>query len=493
MKKIGTLILAIIVLSCSIAPPVHARKFFKVIGGAVHDTFKAAGDAVGGGVHDAVKATGDAVGKGVHDAVKAAGDAVGGGVHDVGVGIGKVGREISKAHDVWNRWREDNLDRIVKKNPKLIKNLEIAAVVVAIVIMVYLCGPYSIKLAPEAISIFTVAGGGIGIGVNLTGGSSSGAAASSSHPKLAPNHRGNSADTDTSTHQEVVWPQPLLGSMKFSLLKDAGATEPLAYRNLNMFGFAVTQAVSFLSQNESRTFEVAFAGNSFVGLFPKGEMNLSGDLRRCNPDVDTISVSELTLQGVPRSSAPIGSKGLNQLAQAFSRDEPLLKELWNKCASSQRAPWETVCSKYRKALEDSPFFVDIRRFDVRNVTGEKDQLLSGELRLNGELIGSTSENARLKIAAGCYEGKMRYNSGKGFVLGAERKFGKTGDFLVEVAGVEDRSDLLMHPGNLPHHSAGCVLLSRDALVKLRERFYGTDTPNACPAREIIICITDLVK
>jgi len=88
----------------------------------------------------------------------------------------------------------------------------------------------------------------------------------------------------------------------------------------------------------------------------------------------------------------------------------------------------------------------------------KDGLVTGELFVNGELIGPTYENDALKIDLGSYTGQLRYHSGHNFVQGPSGSMATTGDFLIELVGARHRSNILFHGGNKPKHSQGCVLL-----------------------------------
>src|SRR2546422_2973447 len=119
----------------------------------------------------------------------------------------------------------------------------------------------------------------------------------------------------------------------------------------------------------------------------------------------------------------------------------------------------------------------------------KNQLIIGDIKVNGELIGNSYEHSTLKIPAGEYKGIIRYFSPKGFAQSRLGKFGKTGDFLLEVSGIDGKTDILFHGGNMPHHTQGCILLGpvmKDPttgngyiddpdhpLRKLRILFYGT--------------------
>lgn len=132
-------------------------------------------------------------------------------------------------------------------------------------------------------------------------------------------------------------------------------------------------------------------------------------------------------------------------------------------------------------------------------------LVSGKIYVNGKLIGDTYENATLMIPTGTYVGLLRYWSGRNFVAGPFGTIGKEGDFLLEVGRVENRTHILLHGGNKPSQSAGCILLgavSRDPttgipalkddhpLRLLRQQFYGTDRPTSTPNKQITIEIRD---
>jgi hypothetical protein len=132
-----------------------------------------------------------------------------------------------------------------------------------------------------------------------------------------------------------------------------------------------------------------------------------------------------------------------------------------------------------------------------------DGLVIGKLLANDKELGTCYENDEKKISAGTYKGVLRYKSGKNFVQSPGGKMGMKGDFLLEVAGVKGRTDILFHPGNKKEHSEGCILcgpatkdpktgdvFAPDALKKLRLAFYGTDTPNATPDKTIEIIVRD---
>ena len=133
-------------------------------------------------------------------------------------------------------------------------------------------------------------------------------------------------------------------------------------------------------------------------------------------------------------------------------------------------------------------------------------LVTGTISLNGTVVGTAYENDDLKIPAGTYKGLMRYTSQKGFVQGEGGAMANEGDFLIEASNVSDgtrrRTNILLHGGDKPQHSQGCILLGAvgrapdghvqvsesHPLRKLRLAFYGTDTPNASPNKAISITI-----
>ncbi|MBK1836654.1 hypothetical protein JHL17_04445 [Azospirillum sp. YIM B02556] len=133
----------------------------------------------------------------------------------------------------------------------------------------------------------------------------------------------------------------------------------------------------------------------------------------------------------------------------------------------------------------------------------------GDIGVNGQNIGRFYENPEKLITTGTYQGVLRYRSDKNFVQSSCGEIARDGDFLLEIAGVKradgkPRTAILLHPGFLPSHSEGCILmgprkrgadakpLPLDAdspLVKLRRAFYGTDNPIACPDRGITIIVS----
>lgn len=122
--------------------------------------------------------------------------------------------------------------------------------------------------------------------------------------------------------------------------------------------------------------------------------------------------------------------------------------------------------------------------------------------VNNQSIGEGLENRDVAIPAGVYSGVLRYVSEK-HAQGPFGSVAKRGDFLLEVAGVRERSNILFHGGTMPAHSRGCILLgavTRKAggaqtaddttLRRLRMKFYGTDVPDATPAVNVRIVIAE---
>lgn len=131
-------------------------------------------------------------------------------------------------------------------------------------------------------------------------------------------------------------------------------------------------------------------------------------------------------------------------------------------------------------------------------------LIAGKLSVDGKVIGTVYENADKKIPAGIYRGVVRMESKKNFVQGPGGKLGHKGDFLLEVAGVPGRSDILFHAGNKKEHSEGCILcgssikdkkggdwIAPKTLKELRLLFYdGKDNPTGTPDKVITVKVED---
>ncbi len=133
----------------------------------------------------------------------------------------------------------------------------------------------------------------------------------------------------------------------------------------------------------------------------------------------------------------------------------------------------------------------------------KDGLITGKLYVNGEYIGPSFENEVLKIEKGSYKGVVRYYSNQNFVSNPLGTLARDGDFLLEVAKVQNRFGLLFHAGQKPYHARGCVLLGNayndngtkylpidHPLRILREKFYGTADPLVSPNKNIVIKIDE---
>lgn len=166
-------------------------------------------------------------------------------------------------------------------------------------------------------------------------------------------------------------------------------------------------------------------------------------------------------------------------------------------------------------LDKSSFLVTITRLSKANFKGKNkagNEIegvgVLGTLSVNGVPLGDVLENDAVRIKAGTYKGVMRYVSEKNFVQGPLGAMSETGDFLLEVSGVQGRTDLLIHTGTKPWHSEGCILagaakktvvggkefvtINDDTTLKqLRLKFYGTDTPVQCPNKTIRFTITDI--
>lgn len=175
-------------------------------------------------------------------------------------------------------------------------------------------------------------------------------------------------------------------------------------------------------------------------------------------------------------------------------------------ASLQLAHGETCQSS-----SPSEFKIELIRLGTDEVVdqGEKVPRVFGDIGVNGQNVGRFYENPSKKIAAGTYKGTLRYKSDHNFVQSSCGSLAVTGDFLLEISGVKDaggkaRDGILFHPGSRPSQSAGCILIGArkfDAakkplpldddspLVKIRRAFYGTDTPNACPDKQIVIVVS----
>jgi hypothetical protein len=178
------------------------------------------------------------------------------------------------------------------------------------------------------------------------------------------------------------------------------------------------------------------------------------------------------------------------------------------CRVDGPTPEEILADLLRPAPEKprlKTFNIEVKRGSVTRFTGKRadgseasEDGVSGQLLLNGQVIGDTLENDKLKIQSGKYPGFMRYVSGKNFVQGPFGVMANVGDFLLAVGKTEPRTNILFHGGTKPWHSTGCILLGAikskkddkgnvtrwveetSALRTLRTSFYGAETPSACP-------------
>ncbi len=128
------------------------------------------------------------------------------------------------------------------------------------------------------------------------------------------------------------------------------------------------------------------------------------------------------------------------------------------------------------------------------------RLISGRVSVDGKDIGPCYENEAKAISAGTYRGVIRTRSMKNFVQGPGGRLGRTGDFLLEVADVPHRTDILFHPGNRPEHSDGCILggpattdpatgdhIAPPTLKSMRLAFFdGHDNPDRNPDKAITV-------
>ena len=150
--------------------------------------------------------------------------------------------------------------------------------------------------------------------------------------------------------------------------------------------------------------------------------------------------------------------------------------------------------------EPKPFEIVLQREKLEG------KLLTGTLTVNGQKLGTVYENEDKKIVAGKFPGKIRTSSMRNHAQGPKGLMSNSGDFLIEIASVPGRSDILFHAGNKPEHSLGCVLcgpivLDKDGkrfapevLKQLRLLFFdGEDQPKATPNKKITIEVKDPPK
>lgn len=143
------------------------------------------------------------------------------------------------------------------------------------------------------------------------------------------------------------------------------------------------------------------------------------------------------------------------------------------------------------------FDIEIQRLKpIGHPSGGTSDKITGLLSINGEYVGKVTENKNYLIPGGKYKGYLRYFSPGEYATSAFGSIGHEGDFLLEAGHVENRTNILFHTGTEPGHSLGCILMGGrltplpmdHLLVKMRQAFYGTDLPNASPAKQIKINI-----
>ncbi|WP_185289645.1 DUF5675 family protein [Chryseobacterium lactis] len=121
-----------------------------------------------------------------------------------------------------------------------------------------------------------------------------------------------------------------------------------------------------------------------------------------------------------------------------------------------------------------------------------DHCTMGYLIANGKAICYTLElpwkdnlNTISCIPAGTYKGVLRYD--------------KTDRWRIQLENVPNRTGVQIHIGNYTTQTEGCILVGMDAKVnncsvlnssaayaKLKEAFYGTNTPNSTPNKHISV-------
>jgi hypothetical protein len=158
------------------------------------------------------------------------------------------------------------------------------------------------------------------------------------------------------------------------------------------------------------------------------------------------------------------------------------------------------------------FRIELKRLgtDKVNDQGKTVARIYGDVGVNNHNLGRFYENPSLKISAGTYRGVLRYQGDHNFVQTSCGQMSRKGDFLLEVTGVkgsdgQPRTNILFHPGALPSNSRGCILFGArkfdsnhqplplertDTLVRIRQAFYNTDNPVACPNKRITITISE---
>jgi len=125
-------------------------------------------------------------------------------------------------------------------------------------------------------------------------------------------------------------------------------------------------------------------------------------------------------------------------------------------------------------------------------TSENSKSVTGELLVNGSFVCHTLElpwqgniSFISSIPSGNYSGKLRYD--------------KDDKWRIELRDVPNRTGVQLHMGNYPTQIQGCVLVgdevinfenkvvkSASAYRRLRTLFYGSETPNQTPDKEISV-------
>lgn len=151
---------------------------------------------------------------------------------------------------------------------------------------------------------------------------------------------------------------------------------------------------------------------------------------------------------------------------------------------------------------------DAERFVVKIQRTKKTEngLIIGNLYVNDKELGPVYEHPDKKIVASPAGkpdgGVIRTKSDHNFVQNPDGKLGKTGGFLLEIAGVPGRSNILIRAGNKPEHTEGCVRagpatrekdvpFAPETVKKLRLAFYdGKDEPKSSPNKKIEVIVLD---
>ncbi|WP_350649006.1 DUF5675 family protein [Pseudomonas sp. HY13-MNA-CIBAN-0226] len=127
------------------------------------------------------------------------------------------------------------------------------------------------------------------------------------------------------------------------------------------------------------------------------------------------------------------------------------------------------------------------RIQLMRILPSPDAIM-GELYVNGQLVAFTLELP-------WKDNKPDISSIPDGEYGCTLRYDKSRDtnFTIQLEGTGPRSGVQVHVGNRPDDSSGCILVglnakysknligsSRDAIVKLKNIFYGSENPIACP-------------